>query len=87
MSAPSGSFRSFSRTSATAAWACTRMFQPDGKDYLRKWAGYQAERWYLQRGTPILTYESDGYAVSPSFLRQVDVHIQRVLEHAAKTHT
>jgi len=25
----------------------------------------------LQRGTPILTHESDGYAVSPSFLRQV----------------
>jgi len=146
------------------ARACTRMFQPDGKDYLRKWAGYQAERWHeqhyrglflktgllvagpnevsllfekaaehvspalygetiptigkgleannegydgiivigpfnclpyriseailkplsLQRGTPILTYESDGYAVSPSFLRQVDVHIQQVLEHAAK---
>jgi predicted nucleotide-binding protein (sugar kinase/HSP70/actin superfamily) len=147
------------------ALACTRIFQPDGKDYLRKWSSYQAERWYeqhfralflktgllvagpnevsllfekaaehvspalygetiltvgkgleadsegydgiivigpfnclpyriseailkplsLQRGTPILTYESDGYAVSPSFLRQVDVHIQQVLEHAAKT--
>ena len=146
------------------ARACTRVFQPDGKDYLRKWASYQAERWYeqhyrglfhrtgllvagpnkasllfekaaehvspaiygetiptvgkgleadsegydgiivigpfnclpyriseailkplsFQRGTPILTYESDGYAVSPSFLRQVDVHIQQVLEHAAK---
>ena len=39
----------------------------------------------LQRGTPILTYESDGYSVSPSFPRQVDVHIQQVLEHAAKT--
>jgi len=144
------------------ARACTRIFQPDGKDYLRKWAGYQAERWHeqyyrglfaetgllvagpndvsavfekavehvsptlygetiptigkgleadsegydgiivigpfnclpyriseailkplsLQRGTPILTYESDGYAVSPSFLRQVDVHIQQVLDHA-----
>jgi len=37
----------------------------------------------IQRGMPILTYESDGYAVSPSFLRQVDVHIQQVLEHAA----
>jgi predicted nucleotide-binding protein (sugar kinase/HSP70/actin superfamily) len=148
------------------ARACTRIFQPDGKDYLRKWAGYQAERWHeqhyrglflktgllvagpnevsllfekaaehvsptlygetiptigkgleadsegydgiivigpfnclpyriseailkplsLQRGTPILTYESDGYAVSPSFLRQVDVHIQQVLEHAARAH-
>jgi hypothetical protein len=33
---------------------------------------------------PILTYESDGYAVSPSFLRQVDVHIQQVLEHSAR---
>jgi len=32
------------------------------------------------RGLPILTYESDGYAVSPSFLRQVDVHMQQVLE-------
>jgi hypothetical protein len=32
---------------------------------------------------PILTYESDGYAVSPTILRQVDVHIQQVLERAA----
>jgi len=32
------------------------------------------------RGLPILTYESDGYAVSPSFLRQVEVHMQQVLE-------
>ena len=37
----------------------------------------------IQRGMPILTYESDGYAVAPSVLRQVDVHIQQVLEHAA----
>ncbi|MDH3287544.1 MAG: anhydro-N-acetylmuramic acid kinase [Betaproteobacteria bacterium] len=37
----------------------------------------------LQRGMPILTYESDGYAVSPSVLRQVDVHVQQVLDHAA----
>jgi predicted nucleotide-binding protein (sugar kinase/HSP70/actin superfamily) len=146
------------------ARACTRIFQPDGKHYLRKWADYQAERWYeqhfrglflktgllvagpnevsslfekatehvspalygetiptigkgleadsegydgiivigpfnclpyriseailkplsLQRGTPILIYESDGYAVSPSFLRQVDVHIQQVLDHATR---
>jgi predicted nucleotide-binding protein (sugar kinase/HSP70/actin superfamily) len=36
----------------------------------------------IQQGMPILTYESDGYAVSPSVLRQVDVHIQQVLEHA-----
>ncbi|THJ16562.1 MAG: hypothetical protein CAF42_011430 [Nitrospira sp. CG24B] len=39
-----------------------------------------------EQGLPILTYESDGYAVSPSVLRQVDVHIQQVLEHAARTH-
>jgi hypothetical protein len=32
---------------------------------------------------PLLAYESDGYAVAPSFLRQVDVHIQQVLAHAA----
>jgi predicted CoA-substrate-specific enzyme activase len=38
----------------------------------------------LRRGMPVLTYESDGYAVSPSVLRQVDVHIQQVLEHAAR---
>ncbi len=38
-----------------------------------------------QRRIPLLSYESDGYAVSPSFLRQVDVHIQQVLEHAART--
>jgi predicted nucleotide-binding protein (sugar kinase/HSP70/actin superfamily) len=146
------------------AKACTRLFRPDGMDYLRRWAGYQAERWYeqhyrslfretglliagandvsslfeqavqhvspalygetiptvgkgleagregydgiivigpfnclpyriseailkplsLRLGTPILTYESDGYGVSPSFLRQVDVHIQQVLERAAR---
>jgi len=149
------------------AKACTRLFQSEGKQYLRKWASYQAERLYeehyrglfrrtgllvagpnnvsslfakaaehvspaiygetlptvgkgleaekegyhgiivigpfnclpyriseailkplsLQRGTPILTYESDGYTVSPSFLRQVDVHIQQVLEHAARSGT
>lgn len=33
---------------------------------------------------PILTYESDGYAVSPSVLRQIDVHIQQVLDHARR---
>lgn len=38
----------------------------------------------LQRGMPILTYESDGYAVSPSVLRQVDVHVQQVLDHSAR---
>jgi hypothetical protein len=32
---------------------------------------------------PILTYESDGYAVSPATLRQVEVHIQQVLDHRA----
>ena len=40
----------------------------------------------IRQGMPILTYESDGYAVSPSVLRQVDVHIQQVVEHAARTH-
>jgi predicted nucleotide-binding protein (sugar kinase/HSP70/actin superfamily) len=38
----------------------------------------------IRQGMPVLTYESDGYAVSPTVLRQVDVHIQQVLEHAAK---
>ena len=145
------------------AKACTRIFQPDGKEYLRRWLAYQTEKrseeYYrrmfhktgylltalgdpastfadaaehispkiygeviptvgdgvraevegydgvmligpfnclpfriaeailkplsIQRGMPILTYESDGYAVSPSFLRQVEVHIQQVLEHRA----
>ena len=37
----------------------------------------------IQRGMPILTYESDGFAVAPAFLRQVEVHIQQVLERAA----
>ena len=145
------------------AKACTRIFQPDGKQYLQQWLSYQAERkveqYYrflfrkagllvaggndvstlfetasehvsptiygeiipavgkgleadnegydgiilmgpfnclpyriseailkplsIQRGMPILTFESDGYAVEPSFLRQVDVHIQQVLARAA----
>jgi hypothetical protein len=38
----------------------------------------------IQRGMPILTYESDGYAVSPSFLRQVEVHTQQILDHNAQ---
>ena len=146
------------------AKACTRVFQPDGKQYLQKWLSYEAERkcqaYYrglfrktgllvagpnkipalfktasehvspalhgeviptvgkgleaaregydglivigpfnclpyrvseailkplsLQQGMPILTYESDGYGVVPSFLRQVDVHIQQVLDRAAR---
>ncbi|MCE9563725.1 MAG: acyl-CoA dehydratase activase [Planctomycetes bacterium] len=37
----------------------------------------------IQRGMPLLSYESDGYAVAPSFIRQVQVHIQQVMEHAA----
>lgn len=146
------------------AKACTRVFQPDGKQYLQQWLNYEAERkcdaryrslfsktgllvagpnevpalfekasehvspalcgeviptvgkgleaasegydglvvigpfnclpyrvseailkpLSLQQGMPILTYESDGYAVAPSFLRQVDVHIQQVLDRAAR---
>jgi len=146
------------------AKACTRILQPDGKDYLQQWLSYQAERkcdahyrslfrktgllvagpnevsalfekasehvspalcgeviptvgkgleasnegydglivigpfnclpyrvseailkpLSIQQGMPILTYESDGYAVAPSFLRQVDVHIQQVLDRAAR---
>jgi predicted nucleotide-binding protein (sugar kinase/HSP70/actin superfamily) len=145
------------------AKACTRIFQPDGKEYLQHWLAYQAQRrteqYYrdifrqsgllvadandvaalfdraaehvsptifgetipavgkgifaaeegydgtlligpfnclpyriaeailrplsLQHGMPMLTYESDGYAVTPAFLRQVDVHIQQVLDRAA----
>jgi hypothetical protein len=38
----------------------------------------------LRQGMPMLTYESDGYAVAPAFLRQVDVHIQQVLDRAAR---
>lgn len=38
----------------------------------------------IQQGMPILTYESDGYPVAPSFLRQVEVHIQQVLDRAAR---
>jgi len=39
----------------------------------------------LQDGMPLLTYETDGCAVAPSVLRQVDVHIQQVLEHFGRT--
>lgn len=146
---------------AALAKACTRIFQPDGQEYLRRWLAYQTEKrseayyrgifqrsgylltapgdpsatftdaaehispkiygeviptvgdgvraevegydgimiigpfnclpfriaeailkpFSIQRGMPILTYESDGYAVSPSFLRQVEVHTQQVLDH------
>jgi len=145
------------------AKACTRVFQPDGKQYLQQWLNYETERKCEARyrglfrrsgllvagpnevsavfdkatehvspalfseviptvgkgleaasegydglivigpfnclpyrvseailkplsichGMPILTYESDGYPVAPSFLRQVDVHIQQVLDRAA----
>jgi predicted nucleotide-binding protein (sugar kinase/HSP70/actin superfamily) len=150
--------------SAALAKACTRILQPDGKQYLRRWLAYQtekrAEAYYrkifhksgclltpqgdpaatfavasehispkiygeviptvgdgvraqvegydgiiiigpfnclpfriaeailkplsIRRGMPILTYESDGYAVSPSFIRQVEVHTQQILEHRAR---
>jgi hypothetical protein len=40
----------------------------------------------LQQGMPMLTYESDGYAVGPAFVRQVEVHIQQVLDRAAQRH-
>jgi len=143
------------------AKACTRIFQPDGQEYLRRWLAYQTEKkleeYYrkifhrsgyllaphgdpsatftdaaehispkiygeviptvgdgvraevegydgiiligpfnclpfriaeailkplsIRRAMPILSYESDGYAVSPSFLRQVEVHSQQVLDH------
>jgi len=143
--------------------ACTRMFHPDGKQYLQNWLAFQAERRVeqsyrrifqasgllvagdnsvaeifsrgakhvspeifgetipavgkgleaaregydgtlligpfnclpyriseailrpltLQDGMPLLSYESDGCAVAPAFLRQVEVHIQQVLNHAA----
>ncbi len=146
------------------AKACTRIFQPDGKEYLQNWLAYQVQRrteqFYrgafrasgllvaenndvatlfdravehvsptifgeaipavgkgvaaadegydgtlligpfnclpyriaeailrplsLQHRMPMLSYESDGYAVSPSFFRQVDVHIQQVLERRAR---
>jgi hypothetical protein len=38
----------------------------------------------LQGGMPLLTYESDGYSVAPAFFRQVEVHIQQVLDRAAR---
>jgi len=41
----------------------------------------------MQHGMPIFTYESDGYGVSAANLRQVDVHTQQVLEHAARKRT
>jgi predicted nucleotide-binding protein (sugar kinase/HSP70/actin superfamily) len=146
------------------AKACTRVFQPDGKQYLRQWATYHAEqrseiryrRLFQKSGLlvagandvvalfekatphvslriygealpmvgkglsadgegydgviligpfnclpfriseailkplsirdamPLLAYESDGYSVAPSFVRQVDVHIQQVLERFAR---
>jgi predicted CoA-substrate-specific enzyme activase len=149
---------------AALAKACTRIFQPDGKEYLRRWLAYRTEKrseahyrrifhksgfllapqgdaastfadasehispkiygeviptvgdgvraevegyhgiiiigpfnclpfriaeailkpLSIQRGMPILTYESDGYAVAPSFLRQVEVHTQQVLDHSAR---
>jgi predicted nucleotide-binding protein (sugar kinase/HSP70/actin superfamily) len=40
----------------------------------------------IQHGMPLLSYETDGCAVSPAVLRQVDVHIQQVLEHSARVH-
>ena len=147
------------------AKACTRVFQPDGQQYLQQWLSYRAERMFeghyrslfhktgllvtgpnnasvlfnktsehlspqlfgeviptvgkgldaeregydgiiligpfnclpfriseailkplsIQHGMPLLTYESDGYAVAPSVRRQAEVHIQQVLEHAART--
>ena len=38
----------------------------------------------LQQDMPMLAYESDGYGVAPSFVRQAEVHIQQVLHRAAQ---
>ncbi len=38
----------------------------------------------IRRGMPLLTYESDGGLVSPAFLRQVDVHIEAILDRASR---
>jgi hypothetical protein len=40
----------------------------------------------LKLEMPILTYESDGYAAPPVFLRQVEVHIQQVLDGWRRRH-
>jgi len=40
-----------------------------------------------QSGMPILSYESDGYPVSPTFLRQVDVHVHQVLKRWQTRHS
>ncbi len=40
----------------------------------------------IQQGMPLLTYETDACPVTPAVLRQVDVHIQQVLEHSARSH-
>jgi hypothetical protein len=37
----------------------------------------------MQNQMPVLTYESDGFSVSPAFLRQVEVHIRQVSRAAA----
>ena len=146
------------------AKACTRVFEPDGQEYLQQWWGYQSGRrteeqfreifmktgllvsrpndvvavfersaahvspqifgeitptigkglnaeyegydgiiligpfnclpfriseailkpLSIQQGMPLLTYETDGCAVAPAVLRQVDVHIQQVLEHSGR---
>lgn len=38
----------------------------------------------IQQGMPLLTYETDSYPVAPAVLRQVDVHIQQILEHSSR---
>lgn len=40
----------------------------------------------LEQGMPLLTYETDACAVAPAVLRQVEVHIQQVLERFSRTH-
>ena len=40
----------------------------------------------IQHSMPLLSYETDACAVTPAVLRQVDVHIQQVLDHAGITH-
>ncbi|MGP8259950.1 MAG: acyl-CoA dehydratase activase [Acidobacteriaceae bacterium] len=39
----------------------------------------------MQHNMPLLSYETDACAVAPAVLRQVDVHIQQVIEHSART--
>ena len=63
------------------AKACTRIFQPDGKEYLQQWLAYQAQRRVELAYRDL--FRETGLLVSPG--NDVETLFDRAAEHVSPT--